>query len=311
MLGGDANVALPAAASIQSLLATKRAETRVCLAIADAGIRPRLERWVEWRCRAAGNARVIWVSPPLDVLMTLPHRPRLPRTAFLRLLAICVLPESFDHVVWIDSDTIVRRDLADLAQHELGEATVGAVQEYGTRDLSTADGTRACLERLGVDGSHRYFNSGVLAIDLRRWRRDRVTERVLDYTRANAEHVRFADQDGLNVVLAGKWAALDLRWNVQVAAWRCLHTLNQSNLPPEVVQARSGLGAGAFILHFAGDKPWQEGLRNPFRDEYFRTLRVSALLSPTRYGLHKLASYARGLANAARTKFTSSLAARS
>lgn len=300
--GGDQNVALPAAVAIHSLLSTKARNTRVCLALADAGIRPRLERWVDRRCRAAGNSRFIWLSPPIRELDSLPHRAALPRTAFLRLLAIRDLPEPIERAVWIDADTIVRRDLTDLVCHELGDATVGAVQEYGTRDLSTAEGTRACFERLGVDGSSRYFNSGVLTIDVRRWRRDRVTERVLDYTRSNAEHVRFADQDGLNMMLAGKWSALDLRWNVQVAAWRCLPRLVQANLAPEVIAAQPGLAADAFIMHFAGDKPWKEGLRSPFRAEYFRALRQSALLNPARYALHRGASYARGLANAGRTR---------
>lgn len=308
--GGDGAVALPTAASVHSLLSTKAQDTRVCLVLVDAGIRPRLEQWLDRRCRAAGNSRVIWLTPDTRELGSLPHRAALPRTAFLRLLAIRDLPAACERAVWIDADTIVRRDLTDLACHELGNATIGAVQEYGTRDLSTAEGTRACFERLGVDGSSRYFNSGVMTIDVARWRSDRVTERVLDYTRSNAEHVRFADQDGLNVMLAGKWSALDLRWNVQVAAWRCLSRLARETLAPEVIAARPGLAAGAFIVHFAGDKPWKEGLRNPFRPEYFRSLRQSGVLTPAAYALHRGASVARGVANAGRARVRAMLRGR-
>jgi lipopolysaccharide biosynthesis glycosyltransferase len=59
-----------------------------------------------------------------------------------------------------------------------------------------------------------YFNAGVLLIDLPRWRKERISERTLDYL-ARHPLSPFSDQDALNVACDGLWKRLDLRWNFQ------------------------------------------------------------------------------------------------
>ena len=59
-----------------------------------------------------------------------------------------------------------------------------------------------------------YFNAGVLLIDLDRWRKERISEKALEYL---AQHLQspYADQDALNFACDGLWKRLDPRWNFQ------------------------------------------------------------------------------------------------
>ena len=59
-----------------------------------------------------------------------------------------------------------------------------------------------------------YFNSGVLVINLTRWRKENVGDRVIEYLRKYQPYVQLEDQEGLNAVLANDWGKLDPKWNL-------------------------------------------------------------------------------------------------
>jgi lipopolysaccharide biosynthesis glycosyltransferase len=66
---------------------------------------------------------------------------------------------------------------------------------------------------LGIPPSNRYFQSGVLVINLKRWRERNVSERVFHYLAQHKDRVQFLDQGALNAVLFDDWFRLDQRWN--------------------------------------------------------------------------------------------------
>lgn len=79
-------------------------------------------------------------------------------------------------------------------------------------DRLVADGGGAYAE-LGIPASAKYFNAGVMVVNLARWRDEAVTARVLEYLSRYRNDVVFLEQEGLNAVLAGTWEELDPRWN--------------------------------------------------------------------------------------------------
>ena len=54
-----------------------------------------------------------------------------------------------------------------------------------------------------------YFNSGVLVIDLDRWRGTDVESRIIDYASTLPDSYLLLDQDTLNTVLWDDWLLLD------------------------------------------------------------------------------------------------------
>jgi lipopolysaccharide biosynthesis glycosyltransferase len=209
-----------------------------------------------------------------------------------------LLPPNLHRALWLDADVVVEASLGPLWTHPFGAHTIVAVQDYGGPTLGSTGGTAATCRELGLDPDAPYFNSGVMLVDLARWRSERVTQEVLAYTRRFSKQVLFGDQDGLNAVLTGRWAPAPLPWNVQVAA---LRSLTRRGLPisSELRRQWTALHTSPAIVHYAGDKPWASGLSSPFRARFFRQLRRSRYFSPidlahyrVRADLRALSSYA-------------------
>ena len=80
---------------------------------------------------------------------------------------------------------------------------------------------------LGIPAEARYFNSGVLVLNMKVWREQNLGGQVIEYLQHFQPNVVFHDQGGLNAVLHDSWFALDLRWNQMasvlypnIAEWR-------------------------------------------------------------------------------------------
>jgi lipopolysaccharide biosynthesis glycosyltransferase len=170
-------------------------------------------------------------------------------------LAIPDCCPDLDRAVYLDADTIVFRSLHELLELEIGPWPMAAVQDV----INPRLGSPLCLPGLTLappDLAKPYFNCGLLVMDLRRWRSERLCAQVLSFARGNARHLRFHDQDAMNAVLAGRWLALDRRWNVPAVA----ELLDDSTVRRDgielAVETLLDLEDDPWILHYTGIKPW-------------------------------------------------------
>ena len=158
----------------------------------------------------------------------LPVDETITRAAHLRLFLDEILAD-FDRAVYLDSDISPLVDVSPLMAIEPKSAPVAAAYDlHLTVDMSYRG-------RLDIKGP--YFNSGVLALDLKEIRAGGIFDRARRYAITHADRCRMHDQDALNAVLDGNWQVLDWRWNA-------MNYL--SNLMP----------TQPFIRHFSGYKPW-------------------------------------------------------
>jgi len=299
----NAPYAVPLVVLLHSTLASAGPTDLLYFHVIDGGLTPeQRSKIASIGSRFAACAGIFWVAPDLSRLADLPARPQLPREVFLRLLMDELLPPDLHRALWLDADVVVEASLAPLWSHPFGDHTIVAVQDYGGPTLGTTGGTAETCRELGLDPDAPYFNSGVMLVDLARWRRERVTQEVLAYTRQFSKHVLFGDQDGLNSVLTGRWAPAPLQWNVQVAA---LRYLARRGLPisSELRRDWEALHASPAVVHYAGDKPWASGLRSPFRARFFRQLRRSGYFSPIELVRYRAAADLRALRNYASQRF--------
>ena len=70
-------------------------------------------------------------------------------------------------------------------------------------------------KRLGLPRDANYFNSGMLLINLNKWRENDIGRKTMQYIAQNQSNAKFFDQDALNVVLQGLWLSLPERFNTQ------------------------------------------------------------------------------------------------
>lgn len=149
---------------------------------------------------------------------------------YARLFVDEILPPDADRCIYLDSDLIVARDVTELWEAPLGDRTVGAVENL------TAGEQLEHQQRLGLR-EPRYFNAGVLLIDVHRWRQRAVKRRALEAARRVGDRLILHDQDALNCALDGDWADLPSHWNSAAVA----------ALSPDA----------AVVFHFMGaPKPW-------------------------------------------------------
>src|SRR5690606_6741170 len=132
-----------------------------------------------------------------------------PLNIYARLFIPHFVPQEVEKVVYLDVDMIVLKDVFDLWNIDISGYTIAAVHDtfdtayYGIKNY----------EELGIPKDSKYFNSGLLMIDTVKWRRDRITEKLMRCLIKYKEYAKYPDQYGLNVIFANAWYELDSRWN--------------------------------------------------------------------------------------------------
>jgi len=267
----DANYVKPLAAMVRSLLAHKSAASPVALYIFDGGVteedKTRLrESW------PPGGLEIRWLTPDYTAFSGLLLWGAWPPIAYSRILMPEALPESLHKAIWLDSEMIVRRDITELWNLALDDCALLAVQDLVVPYVSSRYGLSRYRE-LGLAAEAKYFNAGVMVVNLDWWRRNEVTRQALEYLRENCDNVQLLDQDGLNAVLSGRWRELDPRWN-QIASVAGRPFLKAKHL--DAAQYHQVV-RDPWIIHYAGSwKPWTYHNRNPSRALYFRYLDMTA-----------------------------------
>jgi lipopolysaccharide biosynthesis glycosyltransferase len=202
----------------------------------------------------------------------------------LRLLAGRLIPDSIDKVIYLDSDVLVKQDLSELWNVDVGDHYCAAATDIACPFVDARSADRryrnalpylATLspirnwQRLGLNGSDRYFNSGVMVLNLRRWREERIEESLLTCLRENNRYVWCWDQYALNVVFAGQWRELSARWNQGVHVFE----YPDESCSPIDVHEFVKMRDDPAIIHFTTEfKPWRYRPYHPLRNEYFERL---------------------------------------
>jgi len=132
-------------------------------------------------------------------------------TTYYRLFIAEMFPE-YKKVVYVDSDTIVRRDIAELYQYDMGKNYIGAVRD---QLVVQTDIYGDYVEKVLGISRGAYFNAGVVLINCDLFRENHMLKQFVEllgtYTFVVAQ-----DQDYLNILCKDKVLWVDPRWNVQM-----------------------------------------------------------------------------------------------
>lgn len=227
--------AKPMAVMLTSLLINKKSRIPVRIYVIDGGGLSARNKDRLRRAAAAYGAGISFIpfdNAKLAGLSRLSIYKRYGKEAFYRIFIPELLGPRVKRALYLDSDLIVRKDITRLWRLPLRGFLAAAA-----RDPSAPRMTR----RLGLPKG-KYFNSGVLLINMEGWRKFGVRERVIRHVQKNRSRIRFPDQDGLNAVLKGRVRFLSHYWNCPAFRFR--------TFPKHA------------ILHFmTPKKPWLAGKR--------------------------------------------------
>lgn len=199
--------------------------------------------------------------------LDLPPILHISRATYLRLILPEVLPAEIDRVLYLDVDMVVTQSLQPLWQSDLQGRPFAAVEDHNL----SAEGL---AERFELPRGGRYFNAGMLLIDMQAERVGGYLRRALERLKADPEAYPFADQDALNEVLWQNWAPVGNTWNYQ-RAFLNDGKLYRANEPGEVHLPG--------ILHFTERwKPWKSDEWHPYAWLYWKYLRNTPFFAAIR-----------------------------
>ncbi|ANL44411.1 UNVERIFIED_ORG: lipopolysaccharide biosynthesis glycosyltransferase [Rhizobium esperanzae] len=240
----DAAYAVPLATALRSVAENNQSVWPLDIHVIHEGIGEETKRLILESLPA--NSAIIQWHPiaTLSFASGFSTRPGVSKMTFARILLPQFLPQTCDRALYLDGDILVLTSLEQLWNTDLGEAVIGAVPDYWL-DNPAGNGPGA----RGGALVKRYFNAGILLIDLAKWRNERISERSLDYL-DRFPTTEYSDQDALNVACDGKWKILDRAWNFQ--------------FEPRQAIAGIALEQKAAIVHFVTNvKPWKSGSLSP------------------------------------------------
>ena len=181
-------------------------------------------------------------------------------SAYYRIFIPDFFAEDVERLIYLDSDMVICSSLHDLARIPLDNGVIGAVPSF----------SKQMNQKRAIDLAHGqntgYFNSGVMLIDLHKWKQEEVCDQCLAFAEDYPELIQLADQDMLNYVLAGKYKSLPLSWNATVEMYR---EIDPSDLDGYSMADIETARDNPDILHFNGRfKPWHLSYRHPFKRKY-------------------------------------------
>lgn len=164
--------------------------------------------------------------------------------AYYRLFIEKAFPQ-YDKVIYLDCDVVLLADIAELYDIDIGDNLVGAAYEQNTdRDIRFTNYVR---DIIGIP-HYTYFNSGVMIMNLKEFRRFNVQEKFLNMITTYNFDCLAPDQEYINVICHGRVKYLPTGWNK--------HSFPE---PPE---------GKLNLCHFALSlKPWH--YENVINGEYF------------------------------------------
>jgi len=152
----------------------------------------------------------------------------------------------YDKILYLDCDLTIHGNVASIFFLDTSPFALAAVPSGRILvDLSEKQRkeTEDHFRKLGMTKPYRFFNTGVLYIDVERWNNENLGERALDFIRQNPDLCFLPDEHALNAVLDGNIALLSAIWNTRpLPRW---HKNGVTNIFRPVI-----------IHHVGNEKPW-------------------------------------------------------
>lgn len=272
LFSSDENYAQHLGAAIYSLLEHNANFEAIHIFVIDNDISDDSKEKLNCISNQFNNSNLVWIpfvqwKQKLKLNMTW----NISISAYARLFLAEMLPQNVDRVLYMDCDMIICDSLMMLWNTDLQGKVLGAVQD----DIS--DSTKAAVELLPQD---KYFNSGLLLVNLVAWRQQEVGRKCLEFINRHKGRSVHHDQGVLNGVLKDKWFRLPIEYNLMTIHY--IFNLNQIEryfndhsdfyTKKEIDTAKKT----PVVLHYTPSftsRPWVKGCAHPHKYLYWKAIK--------------------------------------
>ena len=177
------------------------------------------------------------------------------KATYFRLFFQKYLPEDIEFITYVDSDIICMRD----PERDVIEA-IKNIKDNNLFLGAVNDGMGTYDNQIRLDmKSDKYFNAGVMVINLKEWRANIQISKILLLMEELREKILWWDQDILNVLIDGDYLELTNDFNKKTSDF---------DIMPE---------KSVIFVHYSGKgKPWspmfyKEGVNMVYQNEFLKT----------------------------------------
>lgn len=269
----DNGYARHAGVSMTSLFEHNRSFERIDIYMLDHGIQPDSRARLEALCREYGRQiRFVDTAQLAGKLRLENGGGQAAVSMYGRLFLAGLLPASVDKALYFDCDSIVHAPLDELWDEELGDAYAAGVLD--TVGVETK-------RKVNLRPDQAYVNSGMLLVNVKKWREDRIEDRFTAFIDAFGGQVFHHDQGVINGVLSHGIRVLHPKYN----AMTTFFTMSRNHLmdyygmadyygEQELAEAARHPVFVHYTPAFAG-RPWVKGNKHPMREAYRHYLALS------------------------------------
>lgn len=258
-----------AAVSIISLLENNKSIEKIHFFIADDGISEKNKTSLVNLIRRY-NADLTYIDlPDVSKLLDFPFKDRYQiGHSYPRMCIAQLLPESIERVLILDSDTLVLDDLGKLWNIEMGKTIMAGVVDCMN--------LKAYHKQFALEAEQFYCNAGMLLVDVKKWREQRIEEKISGAIKEHNGNVFFFEQTLMNYCCRGQILKLPAAYNM----YTLFYAFEYDNLimwrhptvfysKPEVKEAIEH----PKIIHFTRNfymksHPWKEDSEHPLTELY-------------------------------------------
>ncbi|MTH45531.1 glycosyltransferase family 8 protein [Intestinirhabdus alba] len=198
-------------------------------------------------------------------LAVLPRTEVWSRAMYFRLFAFDYLSSKIERLLYLDADVICKGPLDLLLQLDLTDNVAAVVKDVESIQNRVDDR----LSAYHLQG--RYFNSGVVLVNLSAWKKDALTAKALALLTADNSSLTFKypDQDVLNILLSERVIYLPREYNT-------IYTLKSELRDKTHRKYLELINDETKLIHYTGaTKPWHAWAIYPSAVYYKKALQQS------------------------------------
>lgn len=261
--------------SIISLFKSNIDAKEINITILDSGISRSDKDKIELICQQFHRKLPRWVSVTNinDKLSLKVKSDRGSLSQFARLFLGEAFPKNVSRVLYLDCDTIVVSSINNLWNTDLKGNTVAVVKDAFSKYYRG---------NIGLSNNAVMFNSGLILIDLEKWRNNNVEEKLIEFIRSRNGKVQQGDQGVLNAALSGKEKILTPEYNlVSLIEMMDYKDIIKYRKPVNFYSRSDILRAKKepVIIHYTSGfyviRPWITNSNHPQKDDWLKYKQIS------------------------------------
>lgn len=256
--------------SLISLYENSQDMEDIVVYILDSGISADNKKKLSDVCERYDYHELIWI-PVQDIRDEISMKVTIDRgspSQYARLFVSSALPKTLSRVLYLDCDVIINRSISGLWNIDLNGKMIGALMDAYSKYYR---------RNIGLQPDDIMFNSGVMLIDLEKWRRQDTEKNLLKFILEKRGNIQQGDQGALNAVLSHDTYCFEPCFNALTIFFDFTYDdMMIYRKPPyfyskeEIINAVEHPVVIHFTTSFLSKRPWMKECRHRYAGQWIK-----------------------------------------